>query len=290
MVNLRTIIKVTLHPVCMGVTLSLLLICSSCKNQQSNAVKIYAAAGFRIPAEILCNRFEKEKNITIQRNYASSGTLARQISAGAEADIYISANKKWMEYLNSENMLLDSILTPLASNQLVVITSIDKPDFSIQYDSLFDITSTIQNKIAIGDPAHVPVGLYSKTILDSLGWFSPLIPNMVLAKDVSSVLHLVALKECDWGIVYYTEAIQSKKVKIVSTIPASLHPPIHFYIATLKNSNPHSSDLFDCFKNKKSAHILAGKGFGPILMNNSNFQNETYPLALNTQKLNTNNL
>ncbi len=246
--------------------------CSTKENK--NTLRIYAASGTRVPCETICTQYELNQGLTVDRNYASSGILAKQIENGADADLFISASKEWIDYLLRKNKLVDSTITLLAENRLAIITSINNTDFKIDYNTSFNINSITPERMAIGDPQYVPVGMYAKAVLDSLNWYAALNQKIIMTKDVTSVLHLVEMNECDWGIVYYTEALQSKKVKIVSEIPTSLHPPILFYMAEVKKDTNKALPLLHFFASIEGERIFAFHGYSAVT-------NKTY-LARNT--------
>ncbi|MFC2104395.1 molybdate ABC transporter substrate-binding protein [Bacteroidota bacterium] len=220
---------------------------------------MFAAAGTMLPTNEICNYFLSENNIQAECNYAASGALARQIKAGADADIYISANKQWVDFLDENNLVIKSSISEIAKNKLVIICPKNK-EIEINFSKEFNIQSAINDKIAIGDPKYVPVGKYAKQFLDSLKWFNEIQSQIILAKDVTSVLHYIELGECDWGIVYYSEALKSEKVKIAYEIPTNLYDPIIFYIALL-NENLHSKELYNYFKSNKAKETFLKYGF-----------------------------
>lgn len=220
---------------------------------------MFAAAGTMLATNEVCDSFSMVNNIKIERNFAASGALARQIKSGAEADLYVSANKQWISFL-IENEILDSeSILKLASNKLVIICPNDQ-ELNIDFTADFNIKSAIKEKISIGDPKYVPVGKYAKQFLDTLGWYNRLEKQIILAKDVTSVLHYVELGECDWGIVYYSEAIKSDNVKIAYEIPTDLYNPINFYIGLI-NNNPQTENLYNYFKSNTAKEIFTKYGF-----------------------------
>jgi len=240
----------------------LLIINSSCNkpSKVKSNISLFAATGTMLAVNEITDSFCTEYSNQIEKNYAASGNLARQVASGAKADLFISADLNWINYLKSNNTLIDSSISVLAKNRLVIICPKNK-NFTIDFSEQFDIESIIPDKIAIGDPSYVPAGKYAKKVLDTLGWYTKIRNKIILAKDVSSVLNYVELGECDWGIVYYTEAIKSEKVNIVCEIPENLCSPILFYIAEIKNSNLESKKLYTYFKTIESKNILEKHGF-----------------------------
>jgi len=228
------------------------------KTEQTN-IQLFAATGTMLPTNEICNSFETKKRITIERNFAASGALARQIKSGAEADIYISANKQWIDYLIENKLITKDRISILAKNKLVVICRNDS-NIEIMFNKEFDIKLAINDNISIGDPKYVPVGKYAKQAFDTLGWFNQIKNKIILAKDVTSVLHYVEMGESDWGIVYYSEAIKSDKIKIAYEIPLDLYDPIVFYIALL-NENPKTIQLYNYYLKDTAQNILRKNGF-----------------------------
>ncbi len=242
------------------------VLCISCDtvNTEEKSYTIFAAAGTREVTEEICDLFEQKYNCSIHRNYASSGMLARQIDNGAMADIYVSANKQWVDYLIKKNIFIDSTVRAIAGTKLVIIAPVNNPDFTIEFNPAFDVSNVVPNRIVIGDPGHVPVGAYAETALQKLGWLEKLDDQVLLAKDVSSILHYVELGECDWGMVYYTEAIKSKKVKIVTDIPADLHDPVIFYIGNVNHAQSGSYQLNAYFTSETANDVLTKNGFSVV--------------------------
>ncbi len=230
-------------------------------HKRKNKIIIFSASGSRIAVDEICNVFEKNTKIRILRNYASSGILARQIENGAHCDLFISANKQWIEYLQKNKLIKCNQTHIIAQNSLVVVTPKKSNRKKFPLKTKYSPNNFSGDIIAIGNPAFVPVGKYTKEVLEKLHWYQSLINKAILAKDVSSVLHYVELGECDWGIVYYTEAIQSSKVKILSSISKAMHSEINFYIAQTTSSHPAAIELNKIFIEEIGQSIFAKYGF-----------------------------
>ncbi|MBN2803906.1 MAG: molybdate ABC transporter substrate-binding protein [Deltaproteobacteria bacterium] len=232
-------------------------------SEKPEVLTIYAAAGTRPVTTEICDLFEKDKNVVVEKNFASSGTLARQIASGASVDLFVSANKQWIDFLKEKNLLKDDTIKTIAGNSLVFIAPKGSNPVTLEFTEDFNIASAAEN-IAVGDPAYVPVGKYTHAVFKKLQWSDKLEGKLVLAKDVSSVLHYVELKECNLGVVYKSEALCSKKVNIVADVPEELHAPIVFYIAELKNSSSSktSHQLSEMFVNR-GKEIFVKYGFKP---------------------------
>jgi molybdate transport system substrate-binding protein len=227
-------------------------------------IKLFAATGARGPSDEICDRFEKETGRKVERNYGSSGTLARQIGEGAPADIFVSANREWIDFLKDKQLLRDDRVEKIAGNTLVFIALQETLTEAPEFRNDFDIRGAIKDKIAMGDPASVPVGKYTKEVFDKLGWTDKLQDKLIMAKDVASVVRYVELGECDFGVVYRSEALQSTKVKIIKEVPAYLHSPIEFFAANLKPKDPPVKALFDAFSSRAGRESFLKFGFTDI--------------------------
>jgi molybdate transport system substrate-binding protein len=245
------------------VPLSIILLFVSCNNSKkeikTDEITIFTAAGANAPVNELCDIFTKEFGILVNRNFASSGTLARQIASGASADVYISANNQWISYLDSATMI--AAYDSLVENKLVIICPLKDTDVIFEFTNSFDILSTINNKIAIGDPSYVPVGKYSKQFFDALDWTSQLWDKTLLTKDVISVLNYVEMGECDWGVVYNSTALASENIRIVSAVPEFLYSPVVFYISKLKSENKYSQKLYEFLQSNQAKEVFQKHGF-----------------------------
>jgi len=254
-VNFRINIKLLFYPI----VILLIGFIIACKQEPKHEISLFAAAGTMLPCNEICDSAVNKYNVVTEKNYAASGAMARQIHAGARADIFISANKQWVDFLEDNELIIKDKITKIAENKLVIICPTNK-NIELEFSQQFDINSAIPNNISIGDPKYVPVGKYAKQVMDSLQWFEKIRKKIILAKDVTSVLHYVELGECDWGIVYYSEALKSDKVKIVYEVPQQLYSPIHFYMA-LTNETDQSKKIYHFFKTNQAKSIFVKHGF-----------------------------
>ena len=232
-------------------------ICFACiqtqKTKQPQLLVFCAASLTNIISE-LSERYESENSIDIQLNFASSGTLARQIEHGAGPSVYISANKKWVDYLGKLEMLVPETITRIAENSLVAIVPVDSSVDSVIFNSDFD--NTFKRRLAMGDPKHVPAGEYAQQAIVNCGCASALIGRILPTKDVRSALMVVELGECEMGIVYKTDAMKSEKVRIVAEISTELHSPIALYGAVLKNGNNNKAMHFYAYLSSEEAKAI----------------------------------
>jgi molybdate transport system substrate-binding protein len=161
-------------------------------------------------------------------SFASSSTLAKQIEQGAPAQIFLSADQKWMDYLEQRRLLRAGSRVDLLGNRLVLIAPADsKLQGKIAAD--FPLLSWLgQGRLSVGDPDHVPVGLYTKEALSKLGVWGQVEDRLARAADVRAALALVERGEAPLGIIYSTDAAITAKVRVVDTFPEDSHQPVTY--------------------------------------------------------------
>jgi molybdate transport system substrate-binding protein len=211
-----------------------------------DSVTVFAAASLSDALQALAAEYRRERGIDIRFSFAASSTLARQIEAGAPADIFVSANAEWMDYLAGKSLIEPASRVEPLGNALVMIAPADNAIQSIDITQGFDIAGLIGkgNRLAAGDPAHVPAGLYAEKALRSLKVWSSAEPLLARADSVRSALVLVERGEAPLGIVYATDALASPKVKIVGTFPQNSYPPIVYPFAIVAGRDTSAARTF----------------------------------------------
>lgn len=180
----------------------------------------------------------------VRFNFASSGTLARQIEAGAPADVFVSANTKWMDALAEKQVILPETRFDFAVNSLVLVAP---------KGSALAFDGRIPGRLAIGDVGSVPAGLYAREALNYMGWN----PELVMGSNVRSVLMYVERGEAAAGIVYVTDALASGKVTVVGTFPPASHSPIVYPVAAC--SDNEEAMRFLAFLQTERAQVILGR-------------------------------
>lgn len=254
----------------------LTMVISGCQSKKTGATKptdtaqpkqekllIAAAASLEYAfSEELIPAFEKQnENVTIKGIYDASGKLQTQIEEGLEADIFLSAAPKQMNALEKEGLIDKSTETDLLTNHIVLIVPEGNPKEIKDFQDI-DKAETI----AIGDPESVPVGQYSKEVLENLNLWDQIQPKVSLGTNVTEVLNWVAEGSADVGIVYQTDAKMSKKVKTIAQAPENtMKEPVVYPAAVVKNSkNTELAKSFLDFLQTKEAHLIFEKyGFTP---------------------------
>lgn len=224
-------------------------------------VVVFAAASTSDAVSALGSAFEKRTGFPVIASFAGSGTLARQIEEGAPADIFISANLSWMDYLEKSDLLEQGSPVTIASNTLTLVAPKDAriPD-PFNFEKLPSLLNA--GRLAIGNPAHVPAGAYAKAALQALGLWDKVEENLVLLPNVRAVLALVDRGEATFAIVYETDMRLAKNTQLAAVFPPDSYPPISYVMAKIKGNDGHSTDLFYKFvRSEEGREILRQHGF-----------------------------
>ncbi|WP_340616716.1 molybdate ABC transporter substrate-binding protein [Xenorhabdus entomophaga] len=232
----------------------------------TDKVTVFAAASLTNALDDIAAQYKKEKQGDIVASYASSSTLARQIEQGAPADIFISADQQWMNYVSDKQLIAENTRHTLLGNQLVLIapkeSKLEKIDINkeTKWKSLL-----ADGRLAVGDPDHVPVGIYAKESLQYLKAWDMVNPLMARTNNVRSGMALVERAEVPLGIVYGSDAVASKKVKVVGVFPPESHKPVEYPIVIIKGHEKQAvRDFYDYLKTPEAAEIFKRYGFSPL--------------------------
>lgn len=227
---------------------------------------VYAAASLGTALPEIARAFEAAHPGTkVIFNFAASSILAKQVEQGASADVYISADEKWMAYLDEKSQLQPGTKRVILSNRLVVITPLES---ELNLRELADLLNQEINYIAVGDPSHVPVGLYAREALEAAGLWTQLKSKCLPAVDTRAALTYVERREAACGIVYRSDALISRKVRIAFTPPDSVQPDIRYEAGLpVAASHPGSLAFLDFLQSETAGKIFRANGFQPISAN-----------------------
>ena len=189
----------------------------------AQAITVFAAASMRDALTEIAAGFDGEVTLS----FAGSGTLARQVEAGAPVDAVVLAHRDWAEWLATRGLILEGTLTDVAGGQLVLIgpqdsTPIDTPDAP----SL--IAALAGGRLAMGQRDGVPAGTYARDWLRHIGAWEALLPHLAETDNVRAALALVAKGAAPLGVVYASDALAEPRVQVVYDIPAEAHAPIRY--------------------------------------------------------------
>lgn len=229
----------------MVVTVMLLIGVPGTAHAASETLTVFAAASTTNAVTEIGGIFSKRSQVGFRPSFASSSTLAKQIENGAPADIYISASAMWMNYLEQKQMIETGSRIDLLSNRIVLIVPVDSSIDRVQIAPGFDLLNIIgDSRLAMGDPDHVPAGIYGRQALQSLGMWAPIENYVARSKDVRAALALVERGEAPVGLVYATDAAITAKVKVVAAFPQTSHPPIIYPAAVIAGRRSPATDRF----------------------------------------------
>lgn len=208
-------------------------------------------------------------HIPVRTSFAASSVLARQIEAGAPADVFISADLEWMVYLDGRHLLRAGTWRALLGNQLVLVAPVEST-VRVTLAPHVDLTRALAGgRLATGDPDSVPVGRYAQAALTKLGVWDQVASNLVRAENVRAALEYVARGEATLGIVYRTDALAEKRVRVVDTFPAESHEPIIYPVALTAGATPEAA-AFEAFLESSTAReIFTRYGFEPLPLRTS---------------------
>ena len=202
---------------------------------------VFAAASLTNVLGELSPAFEKDSGVTVKLSFAASSALARQIEGGAAADVFVSADQEWMDYLQTRNLLDDASRRDLVGNHLVLIAPADSK-IELKIRKNFALLAALgAGRLSTGDPDSVPVGRYAKAALTNLGVWEAIQPKLVRAENVRGAMMFVSRGEAPLGIVYSTDAQVDPEVRVVDTFPDSTHAPITYPAAAAKGANPEAA-------------------------------------------------
>jgi molybdate transport system substrate-binding protein len=231
--------------------------------QDEQNVTIFAAASTTNAMTEVGDLFENQKMGKVILSFASASTLAKQIDQGAPADIFVSANAEWMDYLDNRKMLEPGTRFDFLKNILMLIAPVTSPVDHIDLAKGQDLGKYLgDGLLSTGDPDHVPVGKYAKEALINLGMWQGVEKKIARAKDVRAGLALVERGEAPLGIVYASDVKISGKVKVVGVFPEESHRPITFSVAIITGRKTETAVKFiKMLKSPEAKDIFIKYGF-----------------------------
>ena len=240
--------------------LCLLLVPLAARAQE---LTVFAAASLTDAMKDVSAQWARAGHQPLRMSFGSSSTLARQIEQGAPANLFASADEKWMDYLADKKLIVSETRKDLLGNDLVLVVPADKPQH-VTIGPNFNLVGMLgpNGRVATGDPAHVPVGIYAEQALKKLGIWDAVSPHLARTADVRAALLLVERGEAPVGIVYATDAAVSKTVMIAGTFPADSHDPVSYPFAVTKSGDsPDARALMTFLEGPEARTIFDKRGF-----------------------------
>lgn len=235
-------------------------------SSRAEELTVFAAASTTTALEEAVDRFPGGST-TVRLVFAASSTLAKQIDHGAPADLFLSANGAWMDYLATRGAIELKSRLDLLGNRLVLIAPADRPLLVSLETGPGLVGPTLaaalgDGRLAIGDPAHVPAGIYAKAALEALDAWSSVAGKTARTADVRAALALVHRGEAAAGIVYRSDVAISGRIRVAALFPASSHPPITYPIAVVEGRRtPEVDRLFEFLRGPTAQAIFEKHGF-----------------------------
>jgi molybdate transport system substrate-binding protein len=228
------------------------------------AITVFAAASLTDVLQDLGDAFTSETSIPVRFSFAASSTLARQLENGSPADMFFSADLQWMDYLQARALIQPATRHDMLGNQLVLIAPLDSK-VTLKIEPHFPLAATLgKGRLTTGDPDSVPVGRYAKEALTALGVWDAVAARLVRADSVRSALAFVDRGEAQLGIVYATDALVDKNVRLVDAFPASSHAPIIYPAALTAAAKPDAAKFLAYIRGPAGDLAFKRYGFTPL--------------------------
>lgn len=246
----------------LGLGLGLVLALGAAQIAKADDVVVFAAASLKNALDAVMADWARESGKTAVASYAASSALAKQIEQGAPADLFISADLDWMDYLEGKALIDPATRRNLLGNELVLVgTGAEVKPMEIVPG--FDLAGALgDGRLAVGEVTAVPAGRYAKAALTHLGVWDSVSDHLAEAENVRAALVLVSRGEAPLGIVYATDARADKGVGVVGVFPADSHAPIVYPVAlTVSSRNPDARSLLEFLETPAAAKVFEAAGF-----------------------------
>jgi molybdate transport system substrate-binding protein len=223
---------------------------------------VFAAASLTDALQKVSDSYKAKTGQTAVFSFAASSVLAKQIEASGGADMFVSADKDWMDYLDNKGLIQHDTRRNLLGGHLVLVAPAAS-NVQVTIAPHFDLIGALgsSGRLAVADPDTVPAGRYGKAALVSLGVWNGVADRLVNAENVRVALAYVARGEAPLGIVYATDALAEPKVRVVDTFPDNTHQPIVYPVALTKDANHSAKAFLDYLGGSEAAAIFTKAGF-----------------------------
>ncbi len=222
---------------------------------------VFAAASLTDALSTIAKNYEAGTGRKVVVSFAGSSVLARQIEAGSPADMFISADEAWMDELAKRDLVKPDSRSDLLSNRLVLIAPVSSIA-TLKVAQGFPLLQALDGgRLALADPEAVPAGRYARAALTSLGVWPSVKDHLAQAQNVRVALAYVARGEAPFGVVYETDAISEKRVRVVDAFPAASHPPIVYPVALTNRAGEGARNFLAYLESEKARAVFARLGF-----------------------------
>jgi molybdate transport system substrate-binding protein len=230
---------------------------------ETKGLVVFAAASLKSALDEIAATWARDSGKPMPRlSYAASSALARQMEQGAPADLFLSADTDWMDYVERKGLIQAGTRVNLLGNQIVLIAPKDSTITPLLKPGVDVAKALAGGKLSMANVDAVPAGKYGKAALQKLGAWDGVKDKTVQAENVRAALLLVARGEASLGIVYSTDAVAEPTVKVVAVFPADSHPPVIYAAAVTKDAKaPDAKAFLDLLKNAKARPAFEKQGF-----------------------------
>jgi molybdate transport system substrate-binding protein len=234
----------------------------STSSYAAEKVNVFAASSLKNALDAVSASWKADTAKETTLTYAASNALAKQIEAGAPADIFVSADLTWMKYLTDKNLISKGSDIQLLGNEIILVAPKDSK-IELKIENGFKLADAVgTGKLAMANVESVPAGKYGKAALEKLGVWASVEGKVAQTENVRAALKLVDLGEAPLGIVYATDAKSDSGVKVVGTFPADSHAPIIYPAGIVAASkNPDASEFLKYLQSDKAKAIFVAQGF-----------------------------
>jgi molybdate transport system substrate-binding protein len=207
-------------------------------------IVVFAAASLKNALDDAVALYQPRAADKIKVSYAASSALAKQLESGAPADLFISADRDWMDYAQRHDLIKAETRRDLLGNRLVLVAPVTS-GLTVAITPNFPLARLLgDGRLSVADPDGVPAGKYAKAALEKLGVWASVESRLARAENVRAALFFVSRGEAPLGIVYASDAVADKAVKVVATFPPDTHPPIVYPIALTAGSKSEAAATF----------------------------------------------
>lgn len=232
--------------------------------REQPALLVFAAASLTDALGEVDREFTAHTGIAVKASFAASSVLAKQVEAGAPADVFFSADVPWVDYLDQRGLLKAGTRHDLLGNALVLIAPADST-VQLSIAPRFQLLAALgEGRLAMADPDSVPAGRYAREALTRLDVWDSISGRLARAENVRAALAYVARGEVPLGIVYQTDAQAEKRVRIVAVFPADTHPPITYPVALTARARPQATRFTQFLMGESARRIFERYGFVPL--------------------------
>lgn len=244
------------------ILLSLAILIGFAAEAPAEPVNVFAAASLKNALDAVSEAWKAEAGKETKNTYAASSALAKQIEQAAPADIFVSADLDWMNYLDEKTLIKAGTRKVLLGNALVLVAAKDS-SLKLDLRQGADLAGALAGgKLAVGDVKGVPAGKYAKAALEKLGLWASVEASLAQSENVRAALALVARGEARLGIVYATDAKAEPKVEVAGVFPEDSHAPIVYPAAVISSSkNPDAEAFVTYLSSPKAQEIFTAQGF-----------------------------